>query len=403
MRNNEIPSRTIAPILDARLIEPQRDTAMSYREVYQNCKKDPEAFWLKAAGAIDWVKPPTRALFDKKEPFFTWFNDAVVNACWNALDRHVEAGRGENTAIIYDSPVTGAKRSISFAELLGRVSRLAGAMAAKGVSKGDRVIIYMPMIPEALEAMLACARLGAVHSVVFGGFAANELAVRITDAKPKCVLAASCGIEPGRIVEYKPLLDKAISISDHKPEFCVGRATGTMRSRSGGRARFRLERVRFRRETRRLHPGRRNAPRVHPLYFRDDRAAQRRPSTDRRPSGRSAMVDEKHLRSGPRRGLLDRLRRRMGRGPLLHLLRAIACRQHECDVRRQAGRNARRSGILAGHIGIRRARPVHRADSFPRDQEGRPTRPVHQGLRSVLPEDLVPCRGARRPRHDKVG
>ena len=194
---------------------------MSYRETYQNWKKDPEAFWLEAAGVIDWVKPPTKALSDENEPFFTWYDDTLVNACWNALDRHVEAGRGDNTAIIYDSPVTGAKRSISFAELLGRVSRLAGALAAKGVSKGDRVVIYMPMIPEALEAMLACARLGAVHSVVFGGFAANELAVRINDAKPKCVLAASCGIEPGRIVEYKPLLDKAISISDHKPEFCV--------------------------------------------------------------------------------------------------------------------------------------------------------------------------------------
>ena len=197
------------------------DNAMSYRETYQNWKKDPEAFWLEAAGAIDWVKPPTKALFDENEPFFTWFNDTLVNACWNALDRHVEVGRGDNTAIIYDSPVTGAKRSVSFAKLLGRVSRLAGALAAKGVSKGDRVVIYMPMIPEALEAMLACARLGAVHSVVFGGFAANELAVRINAAKPKCVLAASCGIEPGRIVEYKPLLDKAISISDHKPEFCV--------------------------------------------------------------------------------------------------------------------------------------------------------------------------------------
>lgn len=197
------------------------DNAMSYRETYQNWKKDPEAFWLEAAGAIDWVKPPTKALFDENEPFFTWFNDTLVNACWNALDRHVEAGRGDSAAIIYDSPVTGTKQSISFVELLGRVSRLAGALAAKGVSKGDRVVIYMPMIPEALEAMLACARLGAVHSVVFGGFAANELAVRINDAKPKCVLAASCGIEPGRIVEYKPLLDKAISISDHKPEFCV--------------------------------------------------------------------------------------------------------------------------------------------------------------------------------------
>ena len=194
---------------------------MSYREIYQNWKSDPEAFWLEAARAIDWITPPTKALFDDNPPFYTWFDDSLVNTCWNALDRHVENGRGEDTAIIYDSPVTGTKQSISFSEFLERVALLAGALAAQGVSKGDRVIIYMPMIPEALEAMLACARLGAIHSVVFGGFAANELAVRITDAKPKCVLAASCGIEPGRTVEYKPLLDKAVSISDHKPEFCV--------------------------------------------------------------------------------------------------------------------------------------------------------------------------------------
>ena len=194
---------------------------MSYREIYQNWKIDPEAFWLEAASAIDWIKPPTKALFDDNPPFYTWYDDSLVNTCWNALDRHVENGRGECTAIVYDSPVTGTKQSISFSEFQERVALLAGALAAQGVSKGDRVIIYMPMIPAALEAMLACVRLGAIHSVVFGGFAANELAVRITDAKPKCVLAASCGIEPGRTVEYKPLLDKAISISDHKPEFCV--------------------------------------------------------------------------------------------------------------------------------------------------------------------------------------
>jgi propionyl-CoA synthetase len=144
-----------------------------------------------------------------------------VNTCWNAVDRHVEAGRGEQTAIIYDSPITHTKREISYVELRNRVANLAGALRAKGVEKGDRVIIYMPMIPEALEAMLACARLGAVHSVVFGGFASNELAVRIDDAKPKAIIAASCGLEPGRVVHYKPLLDGAIDLSEHKPDFCV--------------------------------------------------------------------------------------------------------------------------------------------------------------------------------------
>jgi len=194
---------------------------MGYTEVYEAWQKDPEAFWMDAAQAIDWDRPPSKALFDENAPMYEWFSDGMVNACWNAVDRHVEAGRGHQTAVIYDSPVTHTKREIPYFELRNRVANLAGALRAKGVEKGDRVIIYMPMVPEALEAMLACARLGAVHSVVFGGFAAHELAVRIDDAKPKCIIAASCGIEPGRIVHYKPLLDGAIEQASHKPDFCV--------------------------------------------------------------------------------------------------------------------------------------------------------------------------------------
>ncbi len=194
---------------------------MSYQDVYARWKSDPEAFWMEAAEAIDWDTPPSKALFDKGDNLYEWFADAKVNTCWNAVDRHVEAGRGEQTAIIYDSPITHTKREISYVELRNRVATLAGALRSKGVEKGDRVIIYMPMIPEALEAMLACARLGAIHSVVFGGFAANELAVRIDDAKPKAIIAASCGLEPGRVVHYKPLLDGAIDLSTHKPDFCV--------------------------------------------------------------------------------------------------------------------------------------------------------------------------------------
>ncbi|UWS78530.1 propionate-CoA ligase PrpE [Phaeobacter sp. G2] len=194
---------------------------MSYKEIYANWKADPEAFWMQAAEAIDWVEAPTKALTDKGEGLYEWFADARVNTCYNAVDRHVEAGRGEQTAIIYDSPITYTKREISYVELRNRVANLAGALRAKGIEKGDRVIIYMPMIPEALEAMLACARIGAVHSVVFGGFAANELAVRIDDATPKAIIAASCGLEPGRVVHYKPLLDGAIDLAAHKPDFCV--------------------------------------------------------------------------------------------------------------------------------------------------------------------------------------
>src|SRR6056297_1764139 len=193
----------------------------TYADVYDAWKKDPDGFWMEQANAIDWDRKPSKALFDDNAPLYEWFADGMVNTCWNAVDRHVEQGRGEQTAIIHDSPVTHTKREISYVELRNRVANLAGALRAKGVRKGDRVIIYMPMIPEALEAMLACARLGAIHSVVFGGFAAHELAVRIDDAKPKAIIAASCGVEPGRVVHYKPLLDGAIEQATHKPDFCV--------------------------------------------------------------------------------------------------------------------------------------------------------------------------------------
>jgi len=194
---------------------------MSYEDVYSSWKTNPDAFWMKAAEAIDWVEPPSKALFSENAPLYEWFSDGMVNTCWNAVDRHVEAGRGEQLAIIHDSPITHSTKGITYRELRDRVASLAGALKAKGVGKGDRVIIYMPMVPEALEAMLACSRLGAIHSVVFGGFAAHELAVRIDDATPKAIIAASCGLEPGRVVHYKPLLDAAIDQATHKPDFCV--------------------------------------------------------------------------------------------------------------------------------------------------------------------------------------
>ena len=190
---------------------------MSYKKVYNSWKNDPEAFWMTAADAIDWVTKPSKALFANSAPLYEWFSDSEVNTCYNAVDRHVLNGRGDQKAIIYDSPMTGTKYSITFSELLEKVSVLAGALTNIGISKGDRVIIYMPMIPEGIISMLACARIGAIHSVVFGGFAANELAVRIDDAKPKAILAASCGLEPNRIVEYKPLIDQAIELASHKP------------------------------------------------------------------------------------------------------------------------------------------------------------------------------------------
>lgn len=193
----------------------------TYAEVYAGWRADPEAFWAEAAKAVDWDRAPKKILDDSDAPLYRWFADAQANTCYNAVDRHVDAGRGDQAAIIHDSPVTDSKTTITYVQLQDRVARLAGVLAAQGVAKGDRVLIYMPMIPEALEAMLACARIGAIHSVVFGGFAAHELAVRINDATPKAILSASCGIEGKRVIAYKPLLDDAIGQSDHKPQVCV--------------------------------------------------------------------------------------------------------------------------------------------------------------------------------------
>ncbi len=192
-----------------------------YQDLYDRAQADVAAFWMEAAEAIDWHRAPTRALDSSQPPFHRWFPDGEMNTCHNAVDRHVAAGRGEQKAIIYDSPITGNASSLTYAELQTATARFAGMLQRLGVGTGDRVIIYMPMIPEAVVAMLGCARLGAVHSVVFGGFAAAELAKRIDDATPKAIISASCGHEPNRIVAYKPLLDEAIELSSHKPASCV--------------------------------------------------------------------------------------------------------------------------------------------------------------------------------------
>ena len=192
-----------------------------YDETHKRSLEDPNGFWAEAAEQIHWYRKWDRVLDDSNPPFYRWYTGGVVNTCYNALDRHVEGGRADQPALIYDSPVTDTIEAFTYRELRDRVAAFAGAIAAQGVEKGDRVIIYMPMIPETIVAMLACSRLGAVHSVVFGGFAANELAVRIDDSKAKLIISASCGIEPGRVVAYKPLLDEAIEIARHKPERCI--------------------------------------------------------------------------------------------------------------------------------------------------------------------------------------
>jgi propionyl-CoA synthetase len=193
----------------------------SYEKTYRRSLEDPAGFWAEAAEEIHWYKRWDKVLDDSRKPFYRWFSGGLVNSCYNALDRHVEAGRADQTALIYDSPVIGLVKTLTYRELLDQVARFAGVLTDQGVTRGDRVIIYMPMVPEAVIAMLACARIGAIHSVVFGGFAANELATRINDAKPKLIISASCGIEVNRIIPYKPLLDKAIELAAVKPEKCI--------------------------------------------------------------------------------------------------------------------------------------------------------------------------------------
>ena len=192
-----------------------------YAEEFRRSLDDPEGFWRDAAADIDWVRAPERILDAGSPPFYRWFPDAELNTCHNAVDRHVLAGRGEQLALVHDSPVTGTVTTFTYAELRDEVARAAGALRALGVQQGDRVVVYLPMVPEAVIAMLACARLGAVHSVVFGGFAAAELATRITDAQPRVVVSASCGIEGARVIPYKPLLDRAIELAEHTPEHCL--------------------------------------------------------------------------------------------------------------------------------------------------------------------------------------
>ena len=187
-----------------------------FNDIYQNSLKNPENFWQEVSNDIFWFKKPTKILNKSNPPFYKWFEDGVTNTCYNALDIHIDQGRGDKLALIYDSPITGNKKQFTYKELREKVSKFAGALRNQGVNKGDRVIIYMPMIPEAVIAMLACGRIGAIHSVVFGGFASNELASRINDSKAKLIVTASCGFEPGKTVEYKPLVDAAIKMASHK-------------------------------------------------------------------------------------------------------------------------------------------------------------------------------------------
>ena len=192
-----------------------------YLKEHHKSLADPSEYWLEKARDVHWYKAPQEGVDTRQSPLNRWFADGEINACYNALDIHVESGRGEQLALIHDSPITDSLTTLTYAELLTKVALFAGALKEEGVNKGDRVLIYMPMIPEAVIAVLACARLGAIHSVVFGGFAAKELAVRINDCNPQLIVSASCGLEPGRIVEYQPLIEEAMALATHAPDTCI--------------------------------------------------------------------------------------------------------------------------------------------------------------------------------------
>jgi propionyl-CoA synthetase len=324
-----------------------------YHEVHARSLADPDGFWGEAAREIDWIEPAKKVFDPSIGAYGRWFTGAVVNTCYNALDRHVAGGRADQVALIHDSPLTSSVTKFTYAELLKEVRTLAAVMQDFGVVKGDRVILYMPMVPEAVVAMLACARIGAVHSVVFGGFAAKELASRIDDAKPKLIFSASCGIEPGRIVQYKPLLDEAIKLAGTKPDACIilqrpqhGCELTAGRDHDwAGLRRAALDAGKA-------------APCVpvlatDPLYILYTSGTTGIPKGVVRDNGghlvalKWSMFNLYGIKPG---GLVVRLRHRLGGRAQLHRLRpAIPWRDLD-HVRRQAGRHSRCRRLLAGDL-----------------------------------------------------
>ena len=336
--------------------------------VYRRSLDDPEGFWAEAAEDVRWDRRWDRVLDSSKAPFYRWFTGATCNTCFNAVDRHVEEGRGEQPAIIYDSPVTGDKRTLTYGELQVACARFAGVLRGLGVGKGDRVVIYMPMVPEAVIAMLGCARIGAVHSVVFGGFAPRELATRIDDAKPTAIVTASCGIEPTRTVAYKPMVDEAIAIAAHEvahvvvvqrdQQPCDIVAGRDVEWGDGMAAATSADCV--------------PVLATDPLYILYTSGTTGQPKGIVRDNGGHLVAlkwSMGHIYGvAPGGCVLGRLRHRLGGRPLLHRLRAAVPWLHHDPVRRQARRHARCGRLLAGHRRAWGQRHVHRADGAARDQ-----------------------------------
>jgi hypothetical protein len=379
--------------------------AEDYAEVYRRSVRDPERFWLEAARAVEWTREPTVALDATTAPLYRWFPDGELNTSYNALDRHVAAGHGERTALIYDSALLGVQERYSYARLRDEVALFAGALAARGVGRGDRVLVYLPMIPQAAVAMLACARLGAVHSVVFGGFAPQELASRIDDSRPRVVVTTTGGLEPTRRIEYIPAIEEALRLARHEPGTVIvherpGFATTVehARERAGHGEQPAVEWLDWGAGAR---GGHRSA--VRPLHLGHHRRPEGGGAGQRRARRGADVVHAPHLRRGPRRGDVDGLRRGVGGGPLLHRLRPAARRGDDRALRGQARGHPGRRRVLAACGGPRGEGPLHRPHGPAGHPPGGPGGRAGAPARHRLPAGAVRGGGAAGPGDLRLG
>ena len=373
-----------------------------YLDLFNASLESPKAFWADAAEAVTWIRKPKQILDDSNPPFYRWFPDGELNTSYNCLDRHVAGGRADQPALIYDSPVTGSQRTYTYRELLEETQRFAGTLHELGVVKGDCVVIYMPMIPEAVIAMLACARLGAVHSVVFGGFAARRTRGAYRRRAPTLVVSASCGVEPTRTVDYKPMLDAALEMAEHAPR----RAS----SCSANRSRCQLVEGRdldWHELMADAQPVEVPVAATDPLYVLYTSGTTGKPKGIVRDNGGHAvalMWSMRHIYgTAARRCLLGRIRYRLGGRTLLHRVRPAAGRCDNRALRRQTRRHARRGRVLARRLRAPGEGDVHRTDGDPGDQEGRPRGQPPRKVRPVGAAVPVPGRRTPRPRYLPLG